>query len=101
MGQESHEYGMPFPFLFLSSEVIGLISSGVGSCLKGLENILYTLSPTLLSSKQSEAVPWCVMQVRKGAQHTSLGGAGVAWGSVLLTLKVIARMIYCFIFLSL
>lgn len=40
MGQESHEYGMPFPFL--SPLLRGHLthSPRVGSCLKGLENIL-------------------------------------------------------------
>lgn len=100
MGQESHEYGMPLPSLS------PLLRGHLTHILRGrfvLERFRKHLSPTnsLFPPTSRARAAFRVMWVRMEAQHVSWSGVGVAWGSVPQTLKVMAHMIYCSIFLSL
>lgn len=101
MGQESHEYGMPFPFLS------PLLRGHLTHIPRGRimpERIRKHPFPhwvPLFAPASRARQPSGVRCGLEREPNTPLGGAGVAWGGVLQTLKVTAHMIYCSIFLFL
>lgn len=74
MGQESHEYGMPFPSLssLLRGHSTHILRGRI--MLERFRKHPFPLSPTL-HERQSWAAFWCMTWLRKEGQCVSMDGA--------------------------